>query len=345
MEISGYRFDDSSECANDCRAMADPDTSPASSVTQLTTSPLISRQTIGELKQEATTAALTANEYLHEALRFAPRLLGALIILVLAWMVSSWARKKIYTTFNRPEFDQTLVRFFSTASKWAVLIVALVACLAMLGIETTSVLTIMGAAGLAVGLAIQGSLANLASGIMLLILRPFRVGDVINVAGVTGKVDEIELFNTKIDTGDNRRVIIPNGQVFGGVIDNQTHHRTRSVAIVLTVSHDADIEQTRAAFWRAIKSVPDRLADPAPSVLMNNIVQIGVEWQATVWCLTDRVAACRETLLANLKIALREAGIDFAVPRNQGAPKPFEPVKALEAGAKSQIAEVPATNT
>lgn len=291
---------------------------PTSSGTVITSQPLVNaRQALGELKQEASTFAHAADRYFDMALAFAPRLLGALIILILAWMISSWARKRIYTAFNRPGFDQTLVRFFSTASKWIILVVAIVACLAILGIETTSVLTVMGAAGLAIGLAIQGSLSNLASGIMLLILRPFKVGDVVTIAGQLGKIDEIELFHTKLDTFDNRRLILPNGQVFGSVIENITHHAQRRIDLTIGVEYAADIDRTRDALNRAISSVDGRLTVPEPEVALTGLGPSSVDWQVRVWTRTSDFGVVRQRLIRACKVALGDAGIGIPFPQTE----------------------------
>jgi small conductance mechanosensitive channel len=243
-----------------------------------------------------------------------PRLLGALVIVLVAWALAKRARRSLYRAFDRPHIDQTLLRFSANAVRWVLLVVALVAALGVLGFPPASVVTVMGAAGLAVGLALQGSLANLAAGIMLLVLRPFKVGDTITVAGVTGKVDDIELFQTKLDTPDNRRVIMPNSQVFGNVIDNQTHHAARAITVPVSVDPEADLDITKAALERALDGVPGRAASPSPAVVLDAVGSGGVTWNVTVWCPTAQMGAVRQGLLRAVKAGLAQAGVAGAVP-------------------------------
>lgn len=260
--------------------------------------------------------ALTAAERLSAiAWDMGPKVLGALLILIAAWVVAKQARRSLYKAFDRPQVDQTLLRFATNAVRWVLLIVALVAALGVLGFPPASVVTVMGAAGLAVGLALQGSLANLAAGIMLLVLRPFKVGDVINVAGVTGKVDEIELFMTKIDTADLRRVVVPNSQVFGNVIDNQTHHPVRTVTIVVPVASDADLDATRDVLAQSAASVPDQAPGAPPAVSLEAVSGAGVTWNVTVRCATGDMIAVRQALLRATKLALDGAGVGSGNPQ------------------------------
>lgn len=302
------------------------------------TSTLETAREIGQgVKQNLTQAATVLDRWWDMAVEFFPRLLGALVILVLAWMISSWARRAIYKALNRPHFDQTLVRFFSTASRWIIMVVAFVAVLGVLGIPTTSVLAVMGAAGLAIGLALQGSLSNLAAGIMLLIMRPFKVGDVVNIAGQTGTIDEIGLFHTYLDTADNRRMLMPNGSVFANQIENLTHHKRRRIDITLSTEGSADIEATRAALTRAALSVEGRLADPAPEVALTGLVAFGVEWQVRVWTPTNDLGTVRQQAIRACKIALDEAGIAIPFPQQEVWMRQWTAPKPLPAGARSRL--------
>lgn len=295
-------------------------------------------QEIGQgVKQNMTQAATTLDRWWDMAVEFAPRLLGAMIILVLAWMVAGWSRRTIYKILNRPHFDQTLVRFFSTASKWIILVVALVAILGVLGIPTTSVLAIMGAAGLAIGLAVQGSLSNLAAGVMLLILRPFKVGDMVNVSGQQGLVDEIGLFHTYLDTVDNRRILVPNGSVFSSQIETLTHHARRRIDLTVGVEYAADIEQTRAALERAAASVRGALDTPAPEVALNAMGPSSVDWQVRLWTATKDFGAVRQRLIRACKISLEEAGISIPFPQSEVWLRRRNGPRPLTGGAASKL--------
>ncbi len=271
----------------------------------------------------------TARVFFQEIVRFAAgyglRVLGAIVLLVLAWIISRWVRRRVAHALNRPKLDATFAKFVSHSAGWAVLVLALIATLSIFGVETNSVVAALGALGIAVGLAVQGSLSNLASGMMLLILRPFKVGDTITVASITGKVDTIELFSTRVDTADNRRVILPNSQVFGNVIDNQTHHHTRQVIVTIGVDYDADIDAVRAALLRATEAVQGRLASPAPSATLHALGASSVDWQIGLWCATPDVAKVRERLLIACKAALEEAGISIPFPQTAIHTRPWVP--------------------
>ena len=293
-----------------------------------------------------------AKLFAHEIIRFSAayglRVLGAVVLLAVAWIVSRWVRRRVARALNRPKLDATFAKFVSHSAGWAVLVLALVATLSIFGVETNSVVAALGALGIAVGLAVQGSLSNLAAGMMLLILRPFKVGDTITVAGVgggggvTGKVDSIELFSTRIDTPDNRRVILPNSQIFGSAIDNHTHHHTRQVLVTIGVDYGADTETVRATLLRATESVAGRIASPAPTAILQALSASSVDWQIGVWCATPDAAKVRERLLIAVKAALDEQGIAIPFPQAQVQTRPWSAPAALPPGSQSRIRPVAA---
>lgn len=176
---------------------------------------------------------------------YGTRVVGVFVLLFAAWIVSKWTRRLVVKALEKARFDLTLTRFFGNLSKWAILIMAALTALGVFGVETTSFAAVIAAGGLAVGLAFQGTLSNFASGVMLLVFRPFKVGDVVTVAGLLGIVQEIDLFNIKVDTPDNRRIILPNSSVFGSTIENITHHERRRADVPVGVEYRADIDNTR----------------------------------------------------------------------------------------------------
>lgn len=165
------------------------------------------------------------------AVQYAPRVVGAIIFLFLASIAAGWAKRLVDRALTNARFDPTLSLFFASMARWGILVMALLACLGIFGIQTTSFAAVIGGAALAIGLAFQGTLANVASGVMLLVFRPFGVGDMVSAGGVTGKVAEIQLFTTAFDTSDNRRIIVPNSLIFGSTIENVTYHDRRRVSI------------------------------------------------------------------------------------------------------------------
>jgi small conductance mechanosensitive channel len=249
------------------------------------------------------------------ALDWGLKVIGALLVLLITWIFAAWARRIVYRAINRPRFDQTFVRFLSNLARWVVLVMGLVACLGVFGINTTSLAAMVGAAGLAIGLAVQGSLSNLAAGIMLLVLRPFKVGDVIQVGGHLGTVDEIELFNVKIDTPDNRRIIYPNSQVFGAIIENITHNPRRRADVMVGVEYAADTARTRQVLERAVASTPGVLTDPAPAVVLMELGNSSVNWRVSGWCNTADFWPVRQAITESVKKHLEEAGLTIPFPQ------------------------------
>ena len=238
-----------------------------------------------------------------------------LALLLLAWFASGWVRRLVNRSLTRIKFDTTLTRFFASVSGWLVLLLAVLGCLGIFGVETTSFAAVIGAAGLAVGLAFQGTLSNFAAGIMLLVFRPFKVGDTVTIAGQTGKIDSIELFTSALDTFDNRRFVIPNSEIFGSVIENITHHSIRRADVAVGVDYEADIDHTRSVLTSAALQVPGSLDDPAPAVVLVDLGASSVNWSVRVWARTSDYLDIKQATIRSVKIALDEAGIGIPFPQ------------------------------
>lgn len=264
------------------------------------------------LDQQVSLMQKLADQAVGYAASRGPGVLATLVLFVVAWFISKWVRKLVISALTRAKVDLLLAKFFGNIARWIIVVFAFVTCLGTLGIETTSLAAIIGAAGLAVGLALQGNLGNLASGILLLIFRPFKIGDIVVVAGQAGVIDGIDLFTTNLDTADNRRIIIPNGQIFGGVIENQSHHPRRSLTINVPVSAAADLDEaTRVlldAAMRMIKQTPGALADPASTVTLAELAPTTI-FSVTIWGETARFAGLRPALLREIKLAIDAAGL------------------------------------
>jgi len=241
--------------------------------------------------------------------------LKALLLLLLAWVVAGWMKRSTHRALVRAKFDLTLTKFLSTLVRWTVLILAIVAILGMFGFQTASFAAVIGGSALAIGLALQGSLSNMAAGVMLLVFRPYKVGDYISAGGVSGTVNEIELFTTTLDTPDNRRIIVPNSSVFGATIENVTHHPTRRVDVHVGVSYDADIDRTREVLTRVAREVEGRLPEQDPVVYLTGLGGSSVDWVVRVWSNTGDYWAVKERLTRNAKYALDEAGIGIPFPQ------------------------------
>jgi len=239
----------------------------------------------------------------------------ALLAIFATMILASWARRIASTGCRKAGMEETLARFFGKIARWAVLVVGILFVLGMFGVETSSFAVIIGAAGLAVGMALQGTLGNFASGVMLLIFRPFKVGDVINAAGVVGKVFEIDLFSTVLDTPDNRRIIVPNGSVFGGTIENISHHATRRVEVAVGTDYGADLDAVRAVLDKAAAAVPTRIEDPGHQVVLASLGDSCIDWKVRVWCNSGDYWGCMEETTRLVKMELDAAGIGIPFPQ------------------------------
>lgn len=259
---------------------------------------------------EAYTTAL-----IHKAADWTVRVVGVLIVLLIALLIARWLQRAIERAMQRRRVDPTLIGFIGNLVRYAILISSVVACLGVFGIQTTSIAAILGSAWLAVGLAFQGTLSNFAAGVMLLIFRPFRVDDSIKVAGVTGTVSKIELFSTDLITSDNRKIIIPNKDVFGNTIENLTALTTRRVDLRVMVDHSADLERTEQSLVRAAKQIELVLQDPAPSAEVVSLNESNMEWEVRAWCQTSDHSKVRGQLIRTVKSALAADRIDLPLQK------------------------------
>jgi small conductance mechanosensitive channel len=262
--------------------------------------------TIESVTERAEAAAGTAATL---AKKYAPPAIGVIVIMIVAWICANWGRRATRAALTRTHFDPTLGNFVSNIVRWLILTLAVITCLNLFGIEQTSFAAVLGATGLAVGLALQGSLSNLAAGVMLLIFRPFKVGDSIVAAGQSGRVNEIDLFQTTLDTADGRRIFVPNGPIFANTIENTSFHPRRRVDVPLTVGLGAGIDQSRAALERAVGQVQGVLRDPPPGIVPIGFPVAGVDWMVSVWALGDNVGDVRAALVKAIKDELDKAEI------------------------------------
>jgi small conductance mechanosensitive channel len=271
-------------------------------------------QSVEDLAKQKEAMRKLADEVQSMATTYGLKLVGALVFLIIAWLVAGWISRLTVRGMQRAKIDITLSKFLSNVVRWGVLAMSVVACLGIFGIQTASFAAVIGAAGLAIGLAFQGTLSNLAAGTMLLVFRPFKVGDAVVVAGQTGIVDEIELFTTKLDTPDNRRIILPNSAVFGTVIENQSHHPVRRATINLCLTYEADLNRTRDTLTRAVTGVPGQAPGKPPEIAIARLGPAGVDWEVRVWATKETIGAVQEAAAVAVKGALDSAGILIVVP-------------------------------
>lgn len=258
---------------------------------------------------------LTSEQWMALAEYYGLRAALVLVLLTLAWTIAGYASRAVRASLRKLKVDETLTLFIAKLVWWGIILLAAIACLSKFGIETTSFAAMLGAAGFAVGLAFQGTLSNFAAGAMLLVFRPYKVGDVVNVASQLGKVYEIELFTTSIDTFDNRRIIVPNSSIFGSVIENITYHPKRRVDVDVGVSYSADIDETRRVLTEAVNATEGALVDPEPAIVLNGLGASSVDWSVRVWGPTSEYLNVKQALIRQVKMNLDAAGIEIPFPQ------------------------------
>jgi len=220
--------------------------------------------------------------------------------------------KKIMT---RAKVDNILVNFIGSIISTILLLFVVIASLDQLGVDTTSLIALIGAAGLAIGLALQGSLQNLASGVMLIVFRPFNDGDFIEAAGVTGVVETIGIFTTTMRSGDNREIIVPNGAIFGGTITNYSRRATRRVDMVFGIGYDDDIKKAKDILNRILEEDERILKDPAPVVAVAELADSSVNFNVRPWCATSEYWNVYFDTHEKVKLAFDAEGISIPYPQ------------------------------
>ena len=210
--------------------------------------------------------------------------IGAIAILVIGVWLAGRVQKLVRKGLTKSDrVDETLIGFFSSIARYLVLIVAGMAVLDRFGVETTSLVAVLGAAGLAIGLALQGTLSNVAAGVMLLIFRPFKVGDFVEAAGHAATIKELNLFFTVMATGDNVKIIVPNGQIWGSSLKNFSANATRRVDFVFGIAYDADIDKAMGLI-RDIVADDERVhKDPEPFLVVSNLGDSSVDITVRIW--------------------------------------------------------------
>lgn len=244
--------------------------------------------------------------------------LGATVILILGWTVSSWVAGLIRRTIERhARFDRTLGLLFAQLARWSILAFTIVAVLGRFGVQTTSIVALLGAAGLAVGLALQGTLSNIASGVMLLALRPFRVGDAVEVGGTSGVVDEIGLFTTRMHTFDNVAVFMPNSSVWGNEIKNMSQNDTRRLELVVGIGYSDDIGKAMSVLRQILEGDERVLAEPAFRIGVSELADNSVNLLVWPWVRREHYLDVKLDITREVKERFDAEGISFPFPQRE----------------------------
>jgi small conductance mechanosensitive channel len=242
-----------------------------------------------------------------------------IVMTLLVFIIGRWVAKALTNTLRkvmtRSQVDPMLVSFLGNIVNAALLAVVVLAALEQLGVNTTSALAILGAAGLAVGLALKDSLASFAAGVMLIIFRPFKLGDFIEAGGVSGVVEDIRIFHSVLKTGDNREITMPNAQIYSGTIVNYSARDTRRIDLVIGIGYDDNIKQARDLVGQILKADETVLKDPEPTIMLLELGESSVDFAIRPWVKSSDYWTTRATLLEAIKIRFDEEGITIPYPQ------------------------------
>jgi len=270
------------------------------------------------------------NDY---AIPWGIRIALALVIFYVGRGVVALVVRGVEKVLTRQKVDETLVSFMTSILRWLLLLFVVIAALSQLGIDTTSLIALLGAAGLAVGLALQGSLANFAAGVLIIIFRPFTRGDFIDAGGAMGTVDKISIFTTILTTPDNKEVIVPNGGIIGGVITNFSARPTRRVDMMFGIAYDDDLRKARQLLEEIIAADDRVLAEPAPVITVGELADSSVNFLVRPWVnAADYWDVLWDTTEA-VKLRFDEAGITIPFPQREVHVRQPAPTAADQAQA------------
>ena len=239
----------------------------------------------------------------------------ALAIFIVGRWIARWLTNIVRKVMTKSNMDEMLINFLGNIIYMVLLLAVVMAALDNLGIQTTSLLAVFGAAGLAVGLALKDSLSNFSSGVMIILFRPFKVGDFIEAGGATGVVEEVRIFATIMKTGDNREIIVPNSQIYSGTITNYSAKATRRIDLVFGIGYDDDIAKAKQIMDDIMKQDDRILADPAPAVAVGELADSSVNFNVRPWVNSGDYWPVRADLLEKIKLAFDANGISIPYPQ------------------------------
>ncbi|WP_457565057.1 mechanosensitive ion channel family protein [Caminibacter sp.] len=253
--------------------------------------------------------------YIDLAISYGIKIIGAIAIYIIGKWVAKMLTKLFRKMLERSNTDVTLVKFLGDLVYFGLLVLVIIAALGTLGVNTTSFAAIIGAAGLAVGLALQSNFSNFGAGVVILFLRPFKVGDFVEAGGATGTVDTISIFHTTIKTGDNRIIIVPNSNIIGGNIVNYSREPIRRIDLVIGVGYDDDLKLVKETLEEILRSDERILKDPAPAVALSELADSSVNFNVRPWVKSEDYWAVRSDLLEKIKVTFDQKGINIPYPQ------------------------------
>ena len=250
-----------------------------------------------------------------EVMNYGPDVLGFIAILVIGWMAAKFVTSMVRKGLGKADVDPTLIGFVSNLLYMGLMALVAISALGQLGVNTTSFAAIIGAAGLAIGFALQGSLGNFAAGVMLIIFRPFKAGDFVEAGGVAGVVEEVQVFATIICTVDNKAITVPNGSITGGSIVNYSTKPTRRVDMVFGIGYDDDIKQAKQILEDVVSADPRVLKDPPPTIAVSELADSSVNFVVRPWVNSADYWPVLFDITENVKLEFDKHGVSIPFPQ------------------------------
>lgn len=251
------------------------------------------------------------------AIRLGLKLLAAIAVLVIGNWIAKWLRSLTHKLMDTRDVDATVISFVSNLVYYAALIAVVIVALSQLGVETASFVAVLGAAGLAIGLALQGSLSNFAAGILIILFRPFKAGDFIEAAGATGVVEHVEIFTTTLKTPDNCKVIVPNSSLLSNNIKNFSGYPTRRIDMVFGIGYGDDVDKARQIIWDVLHEDSRILTDPEPTVNLFQLADSSVNFAVRPWVSSADYWTVMCDTTETIKKRFDAAGINIPYPQHE----------------------------
>lgn len=248
-------------------------------------------------------------------IEYSPRLISATILFVIGWWAIKLIKKLIMRVMVKREMEPTLSKFLADILIWTLKILLFVTVISRLGVENSSFVAIIGAAGLAVGLSLQGSLSNFAGGVLIIMFKPFKVGDFIEAQGVSGTVKQIQIFVTQLATVDNQTIFVPNGALSNGTIINYTYATTRRADLTIGISYNSDIKKAKEIIFEILNNHPLILKEPEPMVLVKDLAESSINLAVRPWSEIENFFVMRSEVLEQVKNAFDKEGIVIPYPQ------------------------------
>jgi len=256
-----------------------------------------------------------AERFLTNLVDYAPSFLAAIVTLIIGMLIIKIFRRVIKNLMTKRDLDPTLLKFLMDVFTWVFRILLIISVIEQLGVKTTSFMAALGAAGLAIGLSLQGSLSNFAGGLLIILFKPFRVGDSIEALGQSGTVNSIQIFSTQLITGNNQVIYMPNGVLSNGTIKNFSQEPLRRAEIVLSVSYNSNLKQVKEVIYNTIKSDAKILTEPAPNIEIKDLAENAVNLNVLIWAERANYGTMVSDFYENIKSAFEQAGIEIPFPQ------------------------------